>query len=455
MHDQVEALRWVQKYISYFGGNPNNVTIMGQSAGAMSCFLHYISPLSKGLFHKVITFSGSATTPFLHNDRDSTVYARTFAKSFGIDENEPVEKILHELKKLSDTKIVKKTLLFKNWDSSFPLPWKPIVDKNAKKPFMPFSFEEAIAAGNYDKSIPILAGTTGEEGLIVTAPFHKSQRRWNLFFSQWNKWAPQLLFNRETDLITETDISVADEIFEHFFPEEGKTSDSNDGITSSSRLIQERIDEKRKFIPSYTAANLKKMEEIVSTAWFHAPLQNDLDRLVECGVSVYTFKFRYQGSFSMVDVFRLSMAKVGLNLIGNYLGLNMYKKELGACHTDDLMYIFPMKLLPKVPANETDIEISNLLTKHISNFSRTGNPSPINDEEAEATSLQWPLMKSCESDMFIIEKDGNIVIKKDEDVERNDTWTQLFKPISFPETNSPIEILYDKIAESRDRLCCL
>ena len=92
MHDQVEALKWVKKYISSFGGNANNVTIMGQSAGAMSCFLHYISPLSKGLFHKVIAFSGSATTPFLHNDRESAIYARTFAKTFGIDVNESAEK---------------------------------------------------------------------------------------------------------------------------------------------------------------------------------------------------------------------------------------------------------------------------------------------------------------------------------------------------------------------------
>ena len=128
MHDQVEALRWVQKYICNFGGNPNNVTITGQSAGAMSCFLHYVSPLSKGLFHKVITFSGSGSTPFLHNDRDSTIYARTFAKSFGVDIEESAENILKELKKVSVTKIVKKTLLFQNWDSSYPLPWKPIVD---------------------------------------------------------------------------------------------------------------------------------------------------------------------------------------------------------------------------------------------------------------------------------------------------------------------------------------
>ena len=49
---------------------------------------------------------------------------------------------------------MKKTLFFQNWDSSFPLPWKPIVDKNANKPFIPLSFEEAIAAGNYDNYFP-------------------------------------------------------------------------------------------------------------------------------------------------------------------------------------------------------------------------------------------------------------------------------------------------------------
>jgi carboxylesterase type B len=54
MHDQVLALEWVQKNIAAFGGDASNVTIMGESAGAMSCFLHFVSPLSKGLFHKVV-----------------------------------------------------------------------------------------------------------------------------------------------------------------------------------------------------------------------------------------------------------------------------------------------------------------------------------------------------------------------------------------------------------------
>ena len=66
MHDQILALKWIQSEIKCFGGNPKNVTIMGESAGAMSCLLHLVSPLSRGLFHKIIASSGSPSTPFLH-----------------------------------------------------------------------------------------------------------------------------------------------------------------------------------------------------------------------------------------------------------------------------------------------------------------------------------------------------------------------------------------------------
>lgn len=59
LKDQVLALRWVQTYISYFGGNPNCVTIVGQGAGAAAVGLHLLSPMSKGLFHRAIMQSGS------------------------------------------------------------------------------------------------------------------------------------------------------------------------------------------------------------------------------------------------------------------------------------------------------------------------------------------------------------------------------------------------------------
>ncbi|XP_046566730.1 neuroligin-4, X-linked-like [Haliotis rubra] len=60
MMDQVMALTWIRDNIAKFGGNPGDVTIMGYSAGSASVSLHLLSPLSRGLFHKVIAQSGSS-----------------------------------------------------------------------------------------------------------------------------------------------------------------------------------------------------------------------------------------------------------------------------------------------------------------------------------------------------------------------------------------------------------
>jgi carboxylesterase type B len=55
--DQIEALKWVQKHVSAFGGDPTQVTINGESAGGSSVELHLVAPQSGGLFSKAIAQS--------------------------------------------------------------------------------------------------------------------------------------------------------------------------------------------------------------------------------------------------------------------------------------------------------------------------------------------------------------------------------------------------------------
>uniref|UniRef100_A0A8C8TA22 Carboxylic ester hydrolase n=1 Tax=Peromyscus maniculatus bairdii TaxID=230844 RepID=A0A8C8TA22_PERMB len=72
--DQVAALRWVQQNIAHFGGNPDQVTIFGESAGGTSVSSHVVSPMSKGLFHGAIMESGVAILPDLISNSSEEVY---------------------------------------------------------------------------------------------------------------------------------------------------------------------------------------------------------------------------------------------------------------------------------------------------------------------------------------------------------------------------------------------
>lgn len=64
LYDQRVALSWIKHNISAFGGDPDNVILMGQSAGAMCVTHHMLSPLSQNLFSKVVMSSGGGLSPF-------------------------------------------------------------------------------------------------------------------------------------------------------------------------------------------------------------------------------------------------------------------------------------------------------------------------------------------------------------------------------------------------------
>ena len=84
-YDQVAALKWVHKNIAQFGGDPNNITVLGQSAGAASIKNLVSSPLSKGMIKNAVIQSGGGIGAFGSSDngqKEAEATGKTFMKKF-------------------------------------------------------------------------------------------------------------------------------------------------------------------------------------------------------------------------------------------------------------------------------------------------------------------------------------------------------------------------------------
>ena len=64
MHDQIQALNWLQLHLTQLGGDPTQVSISGCSAGALSACTLAVSPRAKGLFNRVILEAGACNGPW-------------------------------------------------------------------------------------------------------------------------------------------------------------------------------------------------------------------------------------------------------------------------------------------------------------------------------------------------------------------------------------------------------
>ena len=86
MLDQVGALKWVNTNIKQFGGDPNKVTIFGESAGAYSVVLHLLSPVSENLFIRAISQSGPPVSSFFNIKETEASDSQKAMKEFGCDD---------------------------------------------------------------------------------------------------------------------------------------------------------------------------------------------------------------------------------------------------------------------------------------------------------------------------------------------------------------------------------
>ena len=152
--DQIAALEWVRDNIQGFGGDPDNITVFGESAGAMSIGCLMAMPAARGLFQKCILESGAANT--VSSLEESAAAAARFLEIVGLKGDD-----VEGLRSLTVDRILEAQLTLGNImlaEDGRITPFQPVVD-GAVLPEIPIeSIEKGFASG-----IHILAGTNLEE----------------------------------------------------------------------------------------------------------------------------------------------------------------------------------------------------------------------------------------------------------------------------------------------------
>ena len=160
--DHIAALEWVRDNIAGFGGDPDNVTIFGESAGGASIYSLLATPLAKGLFHKAISESTWVTpTNMTHLTRNNGL--SDSAESRG---ERAVSAKLTELGETSDSDVLAKMRAMSAQDIlALQLQVSLIEDGWA----YPKSAADIFAEGSHNH-VPLLAGTNDGEGILFIRP---------------------------------------------------------------------------------------------------------------------------------------------------------------------------------------------------------------------------------------------------------------------------------------------
>lgn len=169
--DQRKSLQWTIDNIAQFGGNPNKITIGGQSAGAMSVSAHMVSGGSKGMFQQGIVESNPLALPF-HTRESATTNANDIFEYLGCADNDVECMRAQSVDDILDAQDHAVKLDLQNLLINF-LPFAPLVDPAGEIPAQPFT---AMADGAFEP-VPLLMGSMYDEGqLFVYELFPKPIR---------------------------------------------------------------------------------------------------------------------------------------------------------------------------------------------------------------------------------------------------------------------------------------
>lgn len=397
LKDQLMALRWVKKEIHRFGGNPDMVTISGQSAGGASVHFHLLSPLSKGLFHRAIIQSGTILSEWAFDESGLYDKGIRLAKHLGCPETDNKTALVACLRTFNATFLADEQMNLVNFSNCLndyingtQLAFYPsLEDKISGEERFVTKLPEDSIHSDYVNNVPLIIGNVKDEGIVALAGGLKKLKDIDKYLEYF---VPKQVRRISTQgYIDQLTIKLRDFYF--------------DGKPVSNETLQGSID-----------LNTDRHFAYGTSVTARALLQKSF--------KVYMYIFGYSGHFK--------------NYMPSFSELNMTD---GVNHVEDLGYLFHNEKFNQSFSDHTDdILTLRRMVRMWTNFVKFGDPTPNTSDQL--LSVKWHPVTSLSTQHLFIDRHLTMV-EADFLAERMSFWDTIS---AVPSTASDRLLVKNKIS---------
>lgn len=394
--DLVASLQWIQDNIANFGGDPERVTIFGESSGSWAVSYLTLTPLANGLFHRAIMQSGGVFNPYwLWRTKEDAVGLSTFL-STTLQCPSVAEDPLAALECLQNLPVedIESSI---NWGTEETLNIQKILRPTGviDGSFLPDNPVKLMERGDFNH-VDLMVGMTKDEGLLQTYQLELHPELYFLAALGWDIFGPMFLFGRFGNYdITQTDRDMSEELTRAYLGEGGRVN--------------------------FNKEHFQNITDMLSDAYIWYGGHKQAAWAAAYGDNVYQYMFTFKGTYGFADAFGLDNSLYGV------------------CHADELYYFWkPYWKKGAIQLKPEEEVLSSRLLLAWTTFAKTGSPRTPGPE------IPWdPVLP--ENHQYLNIGEDLTMEHSPQYVDRMNLWDEVYQ---FPEGNTLPYNIADLLAQT-------